>query len=53
MKINLTKLLEVPARVKVLNPNETNLTCSPMEIDLKTTSCDRAYSFELYEKEER
>lgn len=53
MKINLTKLLEIKSRVKIINP-KTNNTTTPSMISKEATSADRAYSFELerVEKEE-
>lgn len=48
MKINLTKLLESPTRIKMIGENNTN---TPAEIiSNENTSPNRTYSFEL-EKE--
>jgi len=53
MKVNLTKLLEVPGRILRHKQIEVDKhTASTMEItNCESTSADRAYSFEL-EKEE-
>jgi len=45
MKINLTKLLEISSRVKLLS--EIPLTGTPVEIDYETTGKKEPYSFEL------
>ena len=46
MKINLTKLLEIPRRVKQLSP-EIPLTAIPVEFDYDVTGEKEPYSFEL------
>ena len=52
MKVNLTKILEVPSRIKYLNVENIHLgTCALMAIELDATSPGREYAFELEEKE--
>ena len=49
MKINLTKLLEVPIRVTQLSP-EIPLTATPMEFDYDMTGDKEPYSFKMDER---
>jgi len=52
MKVNLTRLLEVPSRVKYLNVENIHLgTGALAEIDFKTTSLGREYAFDLEDEE--
>ena len=52
MKINLTRLLESPTRVRWIKKDDEGNNASPLIVvtNYETTSSDRAYSFEL-EKE--
>jgi len=50
MKINLTKLLEIPCRVK--QSVQENNTATPLRIKREDTSPYQAYSFELLEDQE-
>jgi hypothetical protein len=47
MKVNLTRLLEIPARIRYIKEIDENGTGALMEITNQGTSSDRAYSFEL------
>lgn len=47
MKINLTMLLELPARVNIINPDyEIYKTATPASLSEDRTSPERTYSFE-------
>jgi len=47
MKINLTRLLEVPTRVYPVGERIENLTSAFTGMKREVTSADRAYSFVL------
>ena len=51
MKINLTMLLEIPARVKIINPDYENYkTGTPSILSENRTSPERIYMFEKSNK---
>lgn len=49
MKVNLTRLLEVPTRIWRPKPDDTDSKTSALFVvtNFESTSSDRAYSFEL------
>ena len=53
MKINLTKLLESPTRVKWIKEPEPNTTAYYIEKEYQTTSPKSPYAFELEEGESK